>query len=301
MTNFSDKEGACSPKERREENSPRRGGDMTHSRIRGLRSFACFAVLFWFLGLPSGAQAQETEHGALSRELAAAGFKVLHTGTAYGVPYVEIKVPLGDSVASICRRVPSLNLDFLHNRDKIAFFNGVHPCYLRTAEPEPFSLKSATLKIPLNPDLIPEIFPAFESSLASYEKFILIDMNKGFLALYGRGALIRVFPISGGRPDKRTPLIAFRVQAKSKDHWSNIYDVWMPWALLIKAPYYIHAGVLPGDNDSAGCIRLFHQDAEELYHLVEVGTPGRIIQASGTKPTSPQPLFSELPAPGGSP
>lgn len=274
---------------------------MAHSRMRGLKSLTCLAVLIWFLGLPGGAGAQESDYSPLFRELAMAGFEVLDTGIAYGVPYAEIKVPVGASVTSICRRVPSLDLDFIRFRDKIAFFNGVNPCYLRTIEPQPFSLKSATLKIPLNPDIIPEIFPASEDSLASHKKFILVDIDKGFLALYARGELERVFPISGGTVTKKTPLIDFTIKAKKKNHWSTIYDTWMPWALLIKAPYYIHAGVLPGANDSAGCIRLFRHDAKELYDLVDVGTPGRIVQASRIEPSSPRQLFSQLSAPRASP
>jgi len=267
---------------------------MAHSRMRGLKSLTCLVVLVCFLGLPGGASAQAFDYDPLCRELVQAGFEVLDTGTAHGVPYAEIKVPVGASVTSICRRVPSLSLDFFRYREKIAYFNGVNPCYLRTIEPQPFSLKSATLKIPLNPDIIPEIFPASEDSLASHKKFILVDMDKGFLALYARGELERVFPISGGTVAKKTPLIDFTIQAKKKNHWSTIYDVWMPWSLLIKSPYYIHAGVLPGENDSAGCIRLFRQDARELYYLVDVGTPGRIVQASRVKPSSPGQLFSQL-------
>jgi lipoprotein-anchoring transpeptidase ErfK/SrfK len=64
----------------------------------------------------------------------------------------------------------------------------------------------------------------------------------------------------------------------------------MPWALLIKRPYYIHGGALPGQRDSAGCIRLFPKDAEELYQLVEVGTPGRIIQTSKLEQIYPAPF-----------
>jgi lipoprotein-anchoring transpeptidase ErfK/SrfK len=51
----------------------------------------------------------------------------------------------------------------------------------------------------------------------------------------------------------------------------------MPWSLLIRRPYFIHGGCLPGVPDSKGCIRLFNDHAQELFSLVEVGTPGRIM------------------------
>jgi hypothetical protein len=269
---------------------------MGYSRMRGLKSLACLAVFVWCLGLPSVTWAQEFEYSPLYQELAEAGFEVLDSGIAYGVPYVEIKVPVGTSVTSLCRKVPSLSLDFSRYRDEIAFFNGVHPLYVRTIMPQPFSLRTATLKIPLNLDQAPEIFPAFKDSLSSHDKFILVDLDKGFLALYARGELQRVFPISGGTANRETPLIDFEIQAKKKSHWSTIYDVWMPWSLLIKSPYYIHGGVLPGENDSAGCIRMFRRDARELYHLVDVGTPGRIVQPSRIEPVSPQDSLPQLSA-----
>ena len=159
--------------------------------------------------------------------------------------------------------------------------------YIKNNAGEPSSLEADTLKIPLDRTIVPEIFPAVDDSLASYDKFILVDIGKGFLALYAQGELQRVFPISGGTPEKATPLIDFKIAKKYEEHWSNIYDTWMPWALLIKRPYYIHGGALPGRSDSAGCIRLFPHDAEELYHLVEVGTPGRIIETSQLELTYP--------------
>ena len=217
---------------------------------------------------------------SLCEELKQAGFMILGSGMAYGVPFVEVEVPVGSSVTSICRRFPSFNADFNRCRNKIAFLNALNPSYIRTIDHQPFSLETETLKIPLNRDIVPEIFPAHDDSLEPYDDFILVDLGKGFLALYARGELQRVFPISGGTSAKQTPLISFTIKAKYENHWSTIYDTYMPWSLLVKLPYYIHGGALPGQSDSAGCIRLFPRDAEELYNLVDVGTPGRIVQTS---------------------
>lgn len=236
---------------------------------------------FWCLwGLPGRAGAEDPDYTPLCRELEQAGLDILGSGLAYGVPFVEIKVPLGASVTSICKRVPSLQADFDRCRDKVAFFNALHPLYVKNYAGEPSSLEADTLKIPLDRNIVPEVFPAVDDSLAAYDKFILVDIGKGFLALYAQGELQRVFPISGGRAEKATPLMDFKVLKKEEEHWSNIYDTWMPWSLLMKRPYFIHGGALPGRSDSAGCIRLFPQDAEELYHLVDLGTPGRIIRTS---------------------
>ena len=240
---------------------------------------------FW--GLQGEAGAEEPDYGPLCRELEKAGLEILNSGIAYGVPYVEVKVPLRASVASICGNVPSLRADFKRCRDKTAFFNALHPLYIKDNAGQPNSLEADTLKIPLDRTIVPEIFPATDDALAPHHKFILVDIGKGFLALYAQGELQRVFPISGGTPEKATPLMDFTVTQKYEEHWSTIYDTWMPWSLLLRRPYYIHGGALPGRSDSAGCIRLFPHDAEELYHLVAVGTSGKIIETSPLAATYP--------------
>ena len=53
------------------------------------------------------AMAQESDCNPLCQELSKAGFEILDLGEAYGVPYVEIKVPVGASVTTICRKVPA--------------------------------------------------------------------------------------------------------------------------------------------------------------------------------------------------
>jgi hypothetical protein len=257
---------------------------MLRLRWKFLSGITVWLCLF---GLLSGAGAQEEDYRPLCQELAQSGFKVLGSGMAYGVPYAEIEVPVGASITSICRRVPSLNADFTRCRNKIAFLNALHPLYVKTRDHQPFSLEAETLKIPLNFDMVPEIFPAHDNSLEPYDKFILVDIGKGFLALYGQGELLRVFPMSGGAPERETPLLSFTIKAKDENHWSTIYDTWMPWSLLMQLPYYIHGGALPGRSDSAGCIRLFPADAEQLYHLVDVGTPGRIVQTAKVEQNYP--------------
>jgi hypothetical protein len=255
--------------------------------LRGWIFVNSLVVVWCLLGLSGGAGAAASDYRTVCGELHQAGFMILGSGTAYGVPFVEIRIPLGASVTPICQCVPSFNKDFHRCRRKIAFFNALNPSYVRTIEPQPSSLETDTLKIPLDRDIDPEIFPPHNDSLEAYADFLLVDIGKGFLALYSQGELQRVYPISGGREEKQTPLISFTVQAKDENHWSTIYDTYMPWSLLVKRPYYIHGGALPGQRDSAGCIRLFPQDAEELYHLVAVGTPGRIVQTSALAQISP--------------
>ncbi|MEW6387678.1 MAG: L,D-transpeptidase [Thermodesulfobacteriota bacterium] len=221
------------------------------------------------------------ENSDLSHELIKAGFTVLGVGEQYQVPYVEVLVPNGTAIYSLCRKVPSLNARFFEAREKIAYFNALDPFFIKKEVDEPNSFRVKTLKIPLDLSLEPVIFPEFDEALAHYDQYLLIDIGKSYLALYTRGVLTRVYPISPGTRLKgsrtRTPLISFTVLSKDENHWSNIYESWMPWSLLIRRPYFIHGGCLPGTPDSHGCIRLFNDHAQELFNLVEVGTPGRVI------------------------
>jgi hypothetical protein len=239
-------------------------------------------VIGLLLGIFGVAGAQEWDYSQQCQEIEQSGFKIVTTGIQYGIPYAEVRIPRGFSINSFCRRVPSMRADFIAWRERIAFFNALNPFFIKTGSEEPFSIIANTLKVPLNLDQEAQIFPSVDPSLAGYEKYLVVDIGKSFLAYYHWGELQRVFPVSAGAAGKGTPLFDFQVQRKSKNHWSNIYDTWMPYALEIKAPYYIHGGALPGKSDSAGCIRMFPKNARELFQWVDVGTPGRIIETEKT-------------------
>ena len=257
-------------------------------KIRSLILSIIWVGLLFPLASGGPGQAQDFQSSPIYRELVQAGFEIVETGVRYGVPYVEIVIPEGMSISYLCREIPTLKRDFLIARKKIAFFNSLNPFYIKSEDPEPYSIETDTLKIPLDLSREPEIFPKVDESLAHYGQYILVDIGKGYLALYEEGELKRVFPVSAGR-GRRTPLFAFRVQKKIESHYSTKYDAWMPWALMLRRPYYAHGGVLPGTDDSAGCIRLFVEDARELFHLVEVGTPGRIVRSRPEEAGAPAP------------
>jgi len=242
--------------------------------------FLLMLILSGMVGLDNRALAEPLDAHRLIQELQQAGFQVVGEGEKFGMPYVEIIFPPKTAVYTICRMVPLLSENFFDAREKIGVFNALNPFYVRGDNGEPFETQVRTLKIPLDLSREAEIFPSTDATLQSYHKYIIIDVTKSYLALYERGALVKVFPISSGRSGTglcRGPQLDFAIQWKDQNHWSNIYDVWMPWSLHMTGPYFIHGGVLPGVADSAGCIRMFPKDAEELFHLVDVGTPGRVV------------------------
>jgi hypothetical protein len=236
------------------------------------------------------ARAEEPDYSRLCAELKKSGFPIVDSGVAYGVPFVKVKIPRGGSITALCRRVPTFEKDFFACRNRLAFFNALHHSYVKTKNMERHSIVADTLVIPLDLRKVPDIFPARDESLARENRYLIVDIGKGFLALYAKGDLQRVFPVSAGVAGKKTPLMDFRIQKKAESHWSSIYETWMPWSLQLQGPYFIHGGALPGQNDSAGCVRMLIDDARELYQLVDVGTPGRIIQTSKLEKVYPAPF-----------
>ena len=167
---------------------------------------------------PGAAWGQDEDYSRFCKELKDFGLRVVDSGVAYGVPFVEIAIPQGSSITAICRRLPTLNNDFSRCRNRLAFFNALNPSYIKTRTQQPNSIEADTLKIPLDLRKVPEIFPATDASLESYEAYLLVDIGKGFLALYTRGELQRVFPISAGAGSKQTPRVDFRIKAKDENH-----------------------------------------------------------------------------------
>jgi len=124
----------------------------------------------------------------------------------------------------------------------------------------------------------------------------------------GAGSIAEVvytFPVGLGRFDWKTPVGAFRVTAKVKDPtWVVPDDIYKEhlerdgeaehvipgggddnplghYKLDLSLPEYgIHGTNVPwgvGMEVSHGCIRLYPEDIERLFHKTKVGTPGAIV------------------------
>lgn len=108
--------------------------------------------------------------------------------------------------------------------------------------------------------------------------------------------------ISSGREGHRTPTGQFRVIRKDEDHRSSLYGDYldaegrvvkknvdarrhprprgahflgapMPFFVEFSPSYGLHAGYLPGEPASHGCIRMPYWKARQFYRAVDVGTP----------------------------
>jgi L,D-transpeptidase ErfK/SrfK len=119
-----------------------------------------------------------------------------------------------------------------------------------------------------------------------------LDNSKQAFAAYDRaGYLIHWGPVStakGWCPDIQrncsTPTGTFYFYSKGgQGCYSTIYPVPdggapMPYCMYFYKGFALHAGELPGYNDSHGCVRLFYEDAAWLNkNFVELGRFGTKI------------------------
>jgi lipoprotein-anchoring transpeptidase ErfK/SrfK len=197
-----------------------------------------------------------------------AGFTVVGETDYYGVPCVEIVLPVDRAIYQICRQVPSLNAVFFQAREAIAIINGLNMFYPRGRDGRPYQTEREKILIPLDTTIQPRAFPEFDEELEQYPQFILVDRDKQLLAYYEKGLLVACFPVSTGRRETKTPPMEGWVSLRDKDHISSKYEVLMPFSLCLSPPYYLHAGVMTGLPDSHGCIRLFMEQAEWLFRRV---------------------------------
>ncbi len=131
-----------------------------------------------------------------------------------------------------------------------------------------------------------------------FDKVILVHTGANRLDLYLKGDLRKLYPVATGTPGYPTPHGQFSITGKRKNPtWGN---PWAPWSMdmpafigpgpgnplgtralnLSASGIRIHgtpdAGSIGGPA-SHGCIRMYIHDAEELFDVVDVGTPVIIV------------------------
>ena len=128
------------------------------------------------------------------------------------------------------------------------------------------------------------------TSVAFAEIALRINVPEYALYLMSNGQQVKRYPIAVGTPYEQTPLGAFKVFVKERN------PVWYPGSgftdktpvppgsenplgsrwMEFKASYGIHGTNKPWSLDypvSGGCIRMYDVDAQELFEIVDIGTP----------------------------
>lgn len=131
----------------------------------------------------------------------------------------------------------------------------------------------------------------FINSAEAAERKIVINLPGRSLALYEGEKKIRLYPIAIGKPSTPTPIGYYKISSKDVNPtWTDPSDYkntipsgpsnplgyrWMQ----IYGNYGIHGTNNPnsiGNYVSNGCIRMFEKNVEELFDLVNIGTPVEI-------------------------
>ncbi len=129
------------------------------------------------------------------------------------------------------------------------------------------------------------------SPISHAETRIEINLPAHSLSLYEDGVKTHAYPVAIGKPSTPTPISERSVISMEEDPiWTDPEtmesypsDDWNPlgyrW-LGIGGRYGIHGNSNPasiGTSVSNGCVRMYNEDVEELYELVDVGTPVDIV------------------------
>ncbi len=108
---------------------------------------------------------------------------------------------------------------------------------------------------------------------------ITVDTSARILTLFKNGKVFKTYPIAIGKPSTPTPKGNFKIINKAYNPGGPFGARW----LGLNAPYGdygIHGTNNPssiGKAVSNGCIRTYNNNIIELYNLVSIGTPVKII------------------------
>ncbi len=147
-------------------------------------------------------------------------------------------------------------------------------------------------------DLVTTHIPSRQSGRPS----VVVSLREQKARLFRGKVMVAESRISSGREGYRTPTGRFRVRRKDIDHRSSLYGDYvddggrmvrpnvdvrkhrkprgaryrgapMPFYVEFLPSYGLHAGYLPGEPASHGCIRMPYWKARQFYNAVRVGTP----------------------------
>ena len=93
--------------------------------------------------------------------------------------------------------------------------------------------------------------------------------------------VVRVIPVSTGKPSTPTPAGNFKVYAKFAKWWSTPFQEWLLWAVPFNGGVAFHYFPdVPPYAASHGCVRQMATTAKWLYDFSYVGMPVKVIATS---------------------
>lgn len=107
-----------------------------------------------------------------------------------------------------------------------------------------------------------------------------IEVNRATktLIFYSQGQYHKTYPVAIGKPETPTPLGEFKVYEKNPKPHPGLGTRWMAFTYQ---RHGVHGTFNPwtiGTAATAGCVRMYNQDVEEIYPLTPIGTPVIILE-----------------------
>jgi hypothetical protein len=94
-------------------------------------------------------------------------------------------------------------------------------------------------------------------------------------------AVVRVIPVSTGKPSTPTPPGDFKVYAKIAKWWSTPFREWLLWAVPFNGGVAFHEfSEVPTYPASHGCVRQLVTTAQWMYDFSVVGMPVKVMTTS---------------------
>jgi hypothetical protein len=113
---------------------------------------------------------------------------------------------------------------------------------------------------------------------------ILVSLPLQIAYVYRGGTLIGVSTVSSGKPGHETPTGSFEILQKRREHFSNLYDN-APMPFMQRLTWdgiALHAGEIPGQPASHGCVRLPAAFARHLFGATKLGAAVHIVDEAAS-------------------
>ncbi|HHY45825.1 MAG TPA: L,D-transpeptidase family protein [Firmicutes bacterium] len=116
-----------------------------------------------------------------------------------------------------------------------------------------------------------------EKGTTADRRTIVISIGERALGLYEGHRLIRKYPVAIGKPDTPTPVGKFRVLEKVLNPGGALGTRWLGFTYEMHGIHGTNRPELIGQEVSHGCVRMYNENVEELFDMVELGTPVIVI------------------------
>jgi len=123
---------------------------------------------------------------------------------------------------------------------------------------------------------------------------VVVSLPLQIAYVFRGGTLIGVSTVSTGKPGHETPTGTLPILQKKKEHYSNLYDN-APMPFMQRLTWdgiALHAGAIPGEPASHGCVRLPDGFARKLFAVTSVGASVHITDDAPPSPEAAQALVS---------